>query len=121
MAESVETRDVELLRRLAAGDDDAFLEVYHRHQAGLFRYAVHMTGSPESAADVVQETFLTLIRHTGNYDQAKGSPAAFLFGIARNHLRKLHEKEGRYVPLSDEAGGGLSSAQSADAWRSNGN
>src|ERR1700730_4783266 len=121
MAESVETRDVELLRRLAAGDDDAFLEVYHRHQAGLFRYAVHMTGSPESAADVVQETFLTLIRHTGNYDQAKGSPAAFLFGIARNHLRKLREKEGRYVPLSDEMDKGLSNGEGAEMGHVNGN
>src|SRR4029077_21246831 len=121
MAEPVETRDVELLRRLAAGDDGAFLEFYRRHQGGLYRYAVHMCGSPQSAADVGQDTCLTLIRHTGKYDEAKGTPAAFLFGIARNHLRKLHEKEGRYVPLSEELGGGLSSAQSADAWRSNGN
>src|SRR4029077_15243113 len=121
MVEPLETRDVDLLRRLGAGDEDAFLEFYRRHQGGLYRYALHMSGSPEAAADVVQETFLPLIRHTGKYDEAKGAPAAFLFGIARNHLRKLHEKEGRYVPLSDEVGGGLSSAQSADAWRSNGN
>src|SRR4029077_19045080 len=121
MAEPVEIRDVELLGRLAVGDDDAFLEFYRRHQGGLYRYAVHMSGSPQSAADVVQETFLTLIRHASKFDADRGAPAAFLFGIARNHLRKLHEKEGRYVPLSDEVGGGLSSAQSADAWRSNGN
>src|SRR6202166_4205139 len=120
MAESVETRDVELLRRLAAGDDDAFLEFYRRHQGGLFRYAVHMSGSPQFAADVVQETFLTLIRHTGNYDEAKGTPAAFLFGIARNHLRKLHEREGRYVPLPDESGQGIAAAGSGDSRRANG-
>jgi RNA polymerase sigma-70 factor (ECF subfamily) len=121
MVEPVETRDVELLRRLAAGDDDAFLEFYRRHQGGLFRYAVQMSGSPQSAADVVQETFLTLIRHTSNYDEAKGTPAAFLFGIARNHLRKLREKEGRYVPLSDEQGKGHSASESGDAWHANGN
>ena len=121
MAEPVEKRDVELLRRLAAGDDDAFLEFYRRHQGGLYRYAVHMSGSPQSAADVVQETFLTLIRHTGKYDEEKGTPAAFLFGIARNHLRKLHEKEGRYVPLSDELGKGLTAVGSGDTGRQNGN
>ena len=99
MAESVETRDVELLRRLSAGDEDAFLEFYRRHQGGLYRFAVHMSGNPQSAADVVQETFLTLIRYARNYDQKRGAPAAFLFGIARNHLRKLQEKEGRYAPL----------------------
>jgi RNA polymerase sigma-70 factor (ECF subfamily) len=121
MAEPLETRDVELLRRLAAGDDDAFLEFYRRHQGGLYRYAVHMSRSPESAADIVQETFLTLIRHTGKYDEEKGTPAAFLFGIARNHLRKLHEKEGRYVPLAEELGKGHSSAGSADLGHANGN
>jgi RNA polymerase sigma-70 factor, ECF subfamily len=121
MAEPVETRDVELLRRLAAGDDDAFLEFYRRHQGGLYRYAIHMSGSPQSAADVVQETFLTLIRHTGKYDEEKGTPAAFLFGIARNHLRKLHEKESRYVPLSEELGKGLSTAGSGDSVHPNGN
>jgi RNA polymerase sigma-70 factor, ECF subfamily len=120
MAEPVETRDVDLLRRLSAGDDDAFLEFYRRHQGGLFRYAVHMSGSPQAAADVVQETFLTLIRHSGKYDEEKGTPAAFLFGIARNHLRKLHEKEGRYLPLPDDAGNVLSSSQSGDPWRSDG-
>jgi RNA polymerase sigma-70 factor (ECF subfamily) len=121
MAEPVETRDVELLRRLAAGDDDAFLEFYRRHQGGLYRYAMHMSGSPQSAADVVQDTFLTLIRHTSNFDETKGTPAAFLYGIARNHLRKLHEKEGRYVPLSEEFDKRLSTAGSGDMGHANGN
>lgn len=121
MAEPVEIRDVELMGRLATGDDDAFLEFYRRHQGGLYRYAMHMSGSPQSAADVVQETFLTLIRHAGKYDEEKGTPAAFLFGIARNHLRKLHDKEGRYVPLSDELGKGLSSGGNSDPAHANGN
>jgi RNA polymerase sigma-70 factor (ECF subfamily) len=121
MAEPVEIRDVELIGRLASGDDDAFLEFYRRHQGGLYRYAMHMSGSPQSAADVVQETFLTLIRHAGKYDEDKGNPAAFLFGIARNHLRKLREKEGRYVPLGDELGNELSSSGSFDPAHAKGN
>jgi RNA polymerase sigma-70 factor (ECF subfamily) len=119
MAEPVETRDVELLRRLVAGDEDAFLEFYRRHQGGLYRFAIHMSGNTQSAADVVQETFLTLIRHAKNYDEKKGAPAAFLFGIARNHLRKLQEKEGKYAPLSDEFGRTLS-LEDADGVNGNG-
>jgi RNA polymerase sigma-70 factor (ECF subfamily) len=121
MAEPVETRDVDLLRRLAAGDDDAFLEFYRRHQGGLYRFALHMSGNPQSAADIVQDTFLTLIRHNGKYDEEKGAPAAFLYGIARNHLRKLHEREGRFVPLSGELEKGLSIRGSVDPGHSNGN
>jgi RNA polymerase sigma-70 factor (ECF subfamily) len=121
MGQPVETRDVELLGRLKAGDEDAFLEFYRRHQAGLYRYAMHMSGSPQAAADVVQETFLSLIRHAGKYDQEKGNPAAFLFGIARNHLRKLYEKESRYISLSDELSSGLSSDGPSHSGHSNGN
>lgn len=121
MAEPVEPRDVELIRRLAAGDEKAFLEFYRRYQGGLYRYAMHMSGSPEAAADVVQETFLTLIRHTNKFDEERGTPAAFLYGIARNRLRKLREKEGRYVPLPDDFGNGLSVERRADQVHTNGN
>ena len=104
MPEIVEPRDIELMRRLSNGDEGAFLEFYRRHQGGVYRYAVHMTGKPEAAADVVQETFLTLIRQAGKFDEERGAPAAFLYGIARNHVRKLQEKEGRYVSLNEEIG-----------------
>lgn len=121
MAETIEPRDVELLRRLAEGDENAFLEFYRRHQGGLYRYAMHMSGSPEAAADVVQETFLTLIRHSRKFDQERGAPAAFLFGIARNHLRKLREKEDRYVPLPDETGSARFLQSNGGSGHTNGN
>jgi RNA polymerase sigma-70 factor (ECF subfamily) len=104
MPDNNEPRDNALIRRLANGDETAFLEFYRRHQASIYRYALHMTGKPESAADVVQETFLTLIRHAGKFDEDKGTPGAFLYGIAHNHVRKLHEKESRYVGLNQEVG-----------------
>jgi RNA polymerase sigma-70 factor, ECF subfamily len=105
MLEANEPRDLELMRRLSAGDEDAFLEFYRRHQGGVFRYALHMTGRPEAADDVVQETFMTLIRHAGKYDEERGAPGAFLYGVARNHVRKLQEKERRYVALPGDEGG----------------
>jgi RNA polymerase sigma-70 factor, ECF subfamily len=108
MPDTAEPRDIALLRRLASGDEGAFLEFYRRHQGGIYRYAVHMTGRPEAAADVVQETFLTLIQHAGKFDEDKGAPGAFLYGIARNHVRKLHGKESRYVALGDETSEGYS-------------
>ena len=106
MPDIAEPRDIELMRRLCTGDEGAFLEFYRRHQGGIYRYAVHMTGRPEAAADIVQETFLTLIRHARKFDEEKGAPGAFLYGIARNHVRKLHEKESRYVALGDETSDG---------------
>ena len=121
MADQAEPRDIELMRRLSAGDEDAFLEFYRRHQGGLYRYAVHMSGRPEAAADVVQETFLTLIRHAGKFDEEKGAPAAFLYGIARNHVRKLREKEGRYVSFVEESTNGQGPERNGERGHANGN
>lgn len=121
MADIAEPRDIELMRRLSSGDEDAFLEFYRRHQGGVYRFALHMSGRPEAAADVVQETFLTLIRHSGKFDQEKGSPGAFLYGIARNHLRKLHEKESRYVQLLEEGEPSGSSDWNGAQGHTNGN
>jgi RNA polymerase sigma-70 factor, ECF subfamily len=119
MPDLAEPRDIELMRRLSSGDEGAFVEFYRRHQGGVYRYALHMMGRPEAAADVVQETFLTLIRQAGKFDEEKGAPGAFLYGIARNHVRRLHEKESRYVALGEENGDG--SVRNGNGANHNGN
>ena len=121
MPNTVELRDIELMHRLSKGDESAFLEFYRRHQGGLYRYALHMARRPEAAADVVQETFLSLIRQSGKFDEEKGAPAAFLYGMARNHLRKLWEKEGRYVAFSTGMGGGDVTGWDGEGGNHNGN
>jgi RNA polymerase sigma-70 factor (ECF subfamily) len=55
------TRD-ELLRRLGAGQEEAFAELYDRFGRRLFRAAHGMLGSHEDAEDVVQEVFVSLYR-----------------------------------------------------------
>ena len=102
MAGKADVRDEDLLRRLAAGDEESFREFYARNQAGIFRFALHMTGRTDAAEEVVQEAFMTLIRETGKFDAKRGTPQAFLYGIARNHVRKLLERERRYEALVDE-------------------
>ena len=102
MPDQAEPRDEELLRRMKAGDDESFRAFYSRHQRPIYRFALHMTGRPESAEEVVQEAFMTLIRECAKFDPARGTPQAFLFGIARNHVRRLAESDGRFVPLADD-------------------
>jgi DNA-directed RNA polymerase specialized sigma24 family protein len=40
-------------------DEDAFRELYRRRQAGIYRFALRMSGSEMIAEDVVQEAFMT--------------------------------------------------------------
>lgn len=102
MPERAELRDEDLLRRMAAGDEESFRLFYARHQPAIFRFALHMTARPDAAEEVVQEAFMTLIREAGKFDASRGAPQAFLYGIARNHLRRMQERERRYEPLMDE-------------------
>ena len=102
MPDRAELRDEDLLRRMVAGDDEAFRSFYLRHQRPIYRFALHMTGRPEAAEEVVQEAFMTLIRETPKFDSARGTPQAFLFGIARNHVRRLVESDRRFVPLAED-------------------
>ncbi len=85
--------DEELLRRMAAGDEAAFVALYRRRQAGVYRFALHMSGSESTAEDVTQEVFLTLIRDAGRFDARRGSVAAFLCGIARNYVLRWLDRE----------------------------
>lgn len=78
--------DEELLRRMAAGDEPAFLALYRRRQAGVYRFALHMSGSETTAEDVTQEVFLALMRDAARFDRRRGTLVAFLYGIARNHV-----------------------------------
>jgi RNA polymerase sigma-70 factor, ECF subfamily len=81
-------RDGELLERMVSGDREAFAALYRRRQAGVYRFALQMSGSEALAEDVVQEVFLTLVRAGAAYDPACGPVTAFLYGIARNHVRR---------------------------------
>ncbi len=90
--------DDELLRLVRAGDEEAFLALYRRRQGGIYRFALRMSGSESVAEDVTQEVFLTLVRGDGNYDAARGTFSAYLFGVARNQVFKRYEKDRLLAP-----------------------
>lgn len=100
MTQATEITDDGLLRRMIAGDEEAFKLLYRRTQPAIYRYALRMSGSPAVAEDVTQEVFMALIRDTKRFDPSRGTLGGYLFGVARNHLRKRWEQERRSVPLA---------------------
>jgi len=95
--------DGDLLRLLKTGNEEAFLVLYRRRQGGIYRFALHMSGDPGVAEEVTQEVFLALIRNPGQYEPDRGSVAAFLYGVARNHVLRQIERDRRYSPLTEES------------------
>jgi RNA polymerase sigma-70 factor (ECF subfamily) len=95
--------DSELLRSMLAGDDEALTLLYRRRQAGVYRFALQMSGSKSIAEDVTQEVFLFLMREGRVFDPARGSVSAFLFGVARNYVLRRLRIEQLLSPLNDES------------------
>jgi RNA polymerase sigma-70 factor (ECF subfamily) len=94
--------DQELLRQLARGNQAAFQACYERYQVPIFRFAWHMSGNQTTAEEVTQEVFLRLIHKPKKFDPAKGSLAGYLFGIARNVMRRETAASFNNVALEDE-------------------
>ena len=84
--------DDELIASLAGGDDTALRQLFDRHApwlAARLRKAL----PPDDVEDVLQETFLAVWKNAGTY-QRRGTPAAWLWVIARNQAALLLRKRG---------------------------
>lgn len=95
--------DNELLPLIVAGDDQAFTALYRRHQGRVYRFALLMSGSAHTAEEVTQEVFLFMIRDANRYDSSRGSVSAYLFGVARNHVLRILDRERAYTALVEES------------------
>jgi RNA polymerase sigma-70 factor (ECF subfamily) len=73
-----------LLRRVAGGDEAAFMTLYDRHADALFGTTVRFLRDRESAAEVLQDVFMAIWQRADQYDPHFGSAFGWLLGIARN-------------------------------------
>ncbi len=78
-----EIDEARALRSALSGDEAAFTALYRRHQSAVYRFAWLLTGSAAHAADITQDVFVELLSTSSGYDEARGSLAAYLCGIAR--------------------------------------
>lgn len=65
------------------GDSDAFRALMERHSRAVYRLAHRMTGSPQDAEDVVQETFLRAYRQLSRFE-SRANFSTWLHRIAVN-------------------------------------
>jgi RNA polymerase sigma factor (sigma-70 family) len=70
---------------------EAFAVFYRRHERMLLGFFMRRTGEPELAADLAAETFAAALTSVRRYEPSRGPALAWLFGIARNKLRRARE------------------------------
>lgn len=105
--------DAELLVA-ARADASAFRELYERYADRIYRYHLSRSREPDAAHDLTAETFAQAWLSRARFrDEAGGSAAPWLFGIARHILlvsvrrgqleRRACERLGLLAAASDEA------------------
>jgi RNA polymerase sigma-70 factor (ECF subfamily) len=99
-----------LLDRLRAGDEAAFRALVTRHDRAMRRMALSFVPSPSVADEVVQETWLAVIRGLDRFE-GRSSLKTWIFRILVNRAQSRGAREQRTTPFSalavpgEDAGG----------------
>jgi len=91
---SLSVDEGELVERLRAGDEDAFAAVVRAHHGALCRLARTFVGSSAIAEEVVQETWLAVVRGVDRFE-GRSSLRTWLFHILVNRARTTATRERR--------------------------
>ena len=91
-----------LVSEAKAGNYAAFEELVNRYEKKIFRLGLNITGSPEDAEEVLQETFLKAFEHLANFREDSRF-YTWIVRIAVNEgLMKLRKRRSdKSVPMED--------------------
>jgi RNA polymerase sigma-70 factor, ECF subfamily len=89
-----------LLERLRAGDEGAFEALVTRYDGAMRRVAQTFVRTSALADDVVQETWLAVIRGLDDFE-GRSSLRTWIFTILANRARTRAVREARSVPFSE--------------------
>ncbi|MDQ3067838.1 MAG: sigma-70 family RNA polymerase sigma factor [Actinomycetota bacterium] len=81
-----ESTDGDLIERVAAGDREAFEELYRRYTRPVLGLALRRLGDRGRAEDALQDAFAAIWRSARSYDPSRGRGGAWLYTIARNAI-----------------------------------
>ena len=89
-----------LVERLLAGDEEAFVTLIRQHHQVMVRLARSYVPSEAVAEEVVQETWLALLRGLPSFE-GRSSVKTWLYAILLNRARTAGLKERRQTPVED--------------------
>lgn len=90
----------DLVVRLQAGDETAFAELVRAYQTRLLRLAESVVSSRTVAEEVVQDTWLAVVRGVDRFE-GRSSLKTWLFHILLNRARSTAGREARTTLLAD--------------------
>jgi RNA polymerase sigma factor (sigma-70 family) len=107
--------DEQLALQIQQGSEAHFNVLVDRYARIIFRIAHGITGRPEEAEDIVQETFFKVFHNINRFSPSKGSLKTWLVTIARNQSINVYSSLRRNVlKLFDESEADYHDAGSGD-------
>ena len=111
--------DAAILERLLAGDEAAFSELVAMYHGSLIRLALTFVGDRAAAEDVVQETWLGVIKGLPSFER-RSSLKTWIFRILVNRARTRGARDGRFVNFSALGGADEGPSDLADRFSAEG-
>jgi RNA polymerase sigma-70 factor (ECF subfamily) len=100
------TAGEEFIRRMAAGDREAFGRFYDRYAPLVFPLVLRIVRDRADAADVLQDVFWEAWQGAPSYDPTRGTPEAWMITRARtraiDRVRAVRRRSETFVPPVDE-------------------
>jgi RNA polymerase sigma-70 factor (ECF subfamily) len=84
---TAQEQDLDLIRRMASGDENAMHGLYAAYGQRLYAYALRLTNDHAVAEDVTQETLVIAWRTAGKF-RGEGRLIAWLLGIVHHSAMK---------------------------------
>jgi RNA polymerase sigma-70 factor, ECF subfamily len=98
-------------------EPERFAVLFDRHAAGIHRYLARRVG-PDSADDLVAETFLIAFKQRARFDVSRADARPWLYGIATNLVGRHRRDEIRFfraiARTGNDPAAGLSARGAAD-------
>lgn len=105
------TAEEGLVRRLRAGEESAFGELWQRFGAGIHGYAASCLGDEDLADDVTAQCMAAVVKCVGRFDPRRAGLSTWVYGITRRVIQGEVRRQRRrksvpasaQVPLEAEA------------------
>lgn len=91
----------ECIKKILAGDRDAYRELVERYQAGLIIHCENILKDRHEGEDIAQEAFIKAYQNLRNFSGGKGRFSTWLYRIATNLCIDVLRKNKRKVELKN--------------------
>lgn len=111
----MDSEDLDLMTRVATGDEQAVAQLYDRFGSLVYRMAYQTMPTRAEAEDAVQEIFVRLWRTAERYDPKRAALVTWVMLISRRHLvDKLRRNQARVRASALEEAAVADGARPAD-------